>query len=251
MSEIQDQEIEVVKAEALATVASATSIVVASDSDLAHAASVLKDVAGMKKSLEDRRTFFVKPLNDQVKKINALFQELAVPLVDADFSIRKKVADYRNAQAEAARNEQERLNEIARQEQARLAEIARVEQARLNEIARKEQERLDKIAAKEQAKADKAAEKKGTEAPVIVAPTVVAAVVAPVPVVVAPVIAAPPKTVGNMVGRKVWKFKVTDPAIVPRSYLYVDEQMLRAAVRDGVREIPGVSIYQEEEITIR
>ena len=51
--------------------------------------------------------------------------------------------------------------------------------------------------------------------------------------------------------RKVWEFKITDPAMVPAQYLVVDEKLIRADVAAGVREIPGVEIYQTEKMTYR
>jgi hypothetical protein len=51
--------------------------------------------------------------------------------------------------------------------------------------------------------------------------------------------------------RKVWKFDVLDDELVPRDYLVVDESLIRKAMAAGVREIPGVRIYQDEQVTIR
>lgn len=60
--------------------------------------------------------------------------------------------------------------------------------------------------------------------------------------------AAPTKLAG---AAKVWKFKITDPSLVPREYLTVDETLVRRAVAGGSREIPGVEIYQEDQLRIR
>lgn len=46
--------------------------------------------------------------------------------------------------------------------------------------------------------------------------------------------------------KKVWKFEVLEEAEVPRAYLEVNESLIRRAVADGVREIPGVRIYEDE-----
>lgn len=51
--------------------------------------------------------------------------------------------------------------------------------------------------------------------------------------------------------RKVWKFKITDSAKVPREYMIIDDGKIREAVRNGIREIEGIKIYQEEIIVIR
>lgn len=51
--------------------------------------------------------------------------------------------------------------------------------------------------------------------------------------------------------KKVWKAEIMDETLVPREYLVVDQVAINKAVRDGVRSIPGVKIYQDEQISIR
>lgn len=201
MFDEQSKEIQEVKAQTGSVVETAQTIAIDNDADLENASGVLKTIADTKKEVEARRQFFVKPLNDQVKRINELFKGLAAPLLEADTMIRRKVSEYRAAQAE---------------------------------IARKEQERLNKLAAEQQARLDKKAEKKGVEAPKITAP----------------VVAAPPTKVGNVATRKVWKFEITDAGKVPAEYLVVDETKIRRDVNAGVREIPGVRIFQDEQIAV-
>ncbi len=198
----QSTEIQKITTQSGDIVGRATGLIVADDQGVETASLILKDISDTKKSIEDRRTFFVKPLNDQVKKINDLFKSIAAPLLVADERLRFKIKDYRAEQAA---------------------------------ILAKEQERLNKLAAKQQVKADIKAEEHGVE-PV----TVVAKQVAP-----------QASMIGNMVSKKVWKFKVIDAAIVPRDYLIVDETLIRKAVQSGLRDIQGVEIYQEEAIAIR
>lgn len=49
----------------------------------------------------------------------------------------------------------------------------------------------------------------------------------------------------------VWKHEVIDAGAVPRQYLIVDEMAIRAAIKAGIREIPGVRIFEEMEMRIR
>ena len=49
----------------------------------------------------------------------------------------------------------------------------------------------------------------------------------------------------------VWKHEVTDAAAVPRQYLIVDELAIRAAMKAGIRDIPGVRIFEEMEMRVR
>jgi hypothetical protein len=50
---------------------------------------------------------------------------------------------------------------------------------------------------------------------------------------------------------KTWTFEIDNLDLVPREYLLVDEVKIREAVREGVRTIPGVKIYQKEGISLR
>jgi hypothetical protein len=45
--------------------------------------------------------------------------------------------------------------------------------------------------------------------------------------------------------RKTWKAEVTDEGAVPREYCTVDTRKINAAVKAGVREIPGVRIFED------
>ena len=56
---------------------------------------------------------------------------------------------------------------------------------------------------------------------------------------------------GSATQRKVWKFEVTDAQAVPREYLVVNESLVRQHVANGVREIPGVRIYEDIQIALK
>ena len=49
----------------------------------------------------------------------------------------------------------------------------------------------------------------------------------------------------------VWKHEVTDAQAVPRQYLMVDDKALSAAVKAGIRDVPGVRIFEEAEMRVR
>jgi diketogulonate reductase-like aldo/keto reductase len=38
---------------------------------------------------------------------------------------------------------------------------------------------------------------------------------------------------------------------VPREYLAVDDTAIKAAIKAGIRSIPGVEIYEEAEVRVR
>lgn len=56
---------------------------------------------------------------------------------------------------------------------------------------------------------------------------------------------------GSASQRKVWKHEIEDEAKVSREYLMVDEAKVRQAVKQGVREIPGIRIFEYTEIAFR
>jgi len=51
--------------------------------------------------------------------------------------------------------------------------------------------------------------------------------------------------------RKVWVHEVVDLTQVPREYLCLDERQVRDAIKMGVREIPGIKIFEKADAIIR
>ena len=50
---------------------------------------------------------------------------------------------------------------------------------------------------------------------------------------------------------KKWKARITDEKIVPREYLGVDQVKVNDAIKSGVREIPGIEIFEESTVAVR
>lgn len=108
------------------------------------------------------------------------------------------------------------------------------------ELARREAERLQREAAEKlQAELNQQAAAKGVE-PVQVAPVALQQKQGPT---------RSDTAVASTV--MVWKHEVTDPKAVPREYLMVDDAAIKAAIRGGIREIPGVRIYEDAEMRVR
>lgn len=201
MIDEQSKELAEVKQTTEGMLVAGMELTIAGDVDLKIAADILQSIAKQKKLIESRRQFFVKPLNDQVKKINDLFKPLATKLAEVDMSIRGKVNKYRSDQAA---------------------------------IAAKEQKRLDDLAVKQQVRLDKKSEKTGVEAPKIIAPVVQAA----------------NTKVEGMTVRKTWTYEIVDEKLVPDEYYTIDPTKIRSAIRNEVREIPGIKIFQKEETVL-
>jgi len=79
----------------------------------------------------------------------------------------------------------------------------------------------------------------------------------PTPAPVVPIRAAEAARVVGSGGRvtataqTVWKAEVVDPAAVPRQFLMVNEAAIKAAVAGGMREIPGVRIFEDVRTVVR
>jgi len=56
---------------------------------------------------------------------------------------------------------------------------------------------------------------------------------------------------GTAYQRTTWEFEIEDEAQVPGEYKVADERLIRAAVKAGIRQIPGVKIYQKTQTQIR
>jgi hypothetical protein len=50
---------------------------------------------------------------------------------------------------------------------------------------------------------------------------------------------------------KVWTFEIMAHELIPLEYLMPDEAKIKAAIKSGVREIPGIAIFQKDQLTLR
>lgn len=56
---------------------------------------------------------------------------------------------------------------------------------------------------------------------------------------------------GQLYTQKKWDFTVDDSKAIPVEYLTLDDKKIKEAIANGVRNIPGVQIFQKEEIVMR
>ena len=199
---LQDKQVLVIQKESKDVVTRAENFQIISEESASTANKVLHWIAQKKKELEDRRKFFVQPLNDHVKRINAEFKEVTEPLEKADGIIRGKVIEWR---------------------------------AKIEMEIQKKNEELRKKAEKEREKQEKKAEAKGEVPP---APT-------PIPVVELP------KSIDGVSTMKVWTYEILDIGKVPIDFMVLDSVAVIRAIRQGVRDIPGLRIFQKETIQVR
>lgn len=224
-----------VPAEQLARIERLGALTIASQEQELEAVDGLSFIQSVRRSLEKARKDLVGPLNDRVKAVNDGFRRLSDPIEKAEASVKSSLLSWRQAEAKRIADEQVR---IARENAEREAR-AKQEEERL----RKEKEEAARKEAEEAGlSTEDAAEYGKLEAADVPAAAPLAEVPPP----------PPPTTVRSTLGaatiRKTWAFEVEDERLIPRAYLQVNETAIRCAVNSGVREIPGIRIFERESI---
>jgi hypothetical protein len=172
------------------------------------------------KQVKDRRRsveqFFtpMKQAQDAAKRVILDAERKALsPLQTAEAHLQQQVTNYRI--------EQERMDRQRRQ-QAQEEESARIKQAREREAEAARAAGREKLAI--------AIEKAPIDTPKVNVPSSLPAV-------------------GRITRRKVWKFKVVDPALVPAEFLIPDEKKIGERVREQQEQcaIPGIEVWAEDK----
>ncbi|MDZ4228522.1 MAG: hypothetical protein U1E54_04730 [Candidatus Levybacteria bacterium] len=259
-------------------------LIIAKKEDVQIATSIMKDCQLTEKELEAKRLEITKPLNDFITEVNVLFRETATPILQAKSDIKQKILVWNQEQerikleeerkrfeAEQARLrklEEERLLREKIELEKRLAEEAKLkaeqerlrkleeerlrkefeankaseeEQARLKAIADKqrlerekiEQEKLEIIRKNREIEEEKlriAEEKKEMTRKWI----------------------ADQKALIEGKDRKVkgivnlWTYEIIDEALLPRVFCSPDSKKINEAIKQGIREIEGLRIYENK-----
>ena len=213
-----------------ALVEQAKSVSVTSPAAQEQASELLQAIAQMRKEIAD--TF--KPMKDAAFKAHRTVcdqeKNLDAPLLEAERRLKNAIGGF-----------------IA--EQQRLArEAEEAERRRLQEDAdRKAQEESQRLAIEDAVALE--AEGRVEEAEAVLANPVP---VAPVRVAPAPVVPDVARVKG-VSSRTVWKFRILDETKIPRDYLLVNEQAIRAVVArtNGKIQIPGVEVYADQQVAVR
>jgi hypothetical protein len=202
-------------AQAVKPVVDEETAAVASDA-LVKVSTALKRAEKLRKDAKD-------PYQETGRKIDAEFSEVKSPLEGIEARLKQEILTY-----------QERLTQ------------ERAEAARKAEEHQREEEAATRKREEEQRKREEEAKAAGTAPPEPPPPP---------PEPPPPLPAPAPRvrhTGGGSVGvRRVWKFEVFDPSLLPREYTEPAMGALRQAVNDGERNIPGVRIYQDGGVNVR
>ena len=266
---------------AMAALAEARTLTVVDQGSYEFAAGKVQGYKGQRKRLEDLRVFLTGPLNKIVKSYNDRFRQPLADLDEAEATIERSMTGYRAEQARMAEEARRRAEEAARVQREAAERKAREELAKAEaEAARKreEEDRQRRLAEEAAARAraakeagDKAAaaaaekeleeaqaaERKAREQAEKVAAAGQARAATSIEqaqnIQAAPPVYVPPPAAAGSSARETWDFEITDPALVPREYLLVNDKAIRGVVKalKGNANIPGVRAYKTETLAFR
>lgn len=199
-------------------------IQVISDESKSTGIDILSDIKKNMKTVEEKRKEYKQQYLDKCRDIDELAKKFSIPLNDMYNSLNKKLIDYHTEQkkieVEAERKRQQEFEKKEAEKKEREAKIqAEIDAVEDNKEKLKLQHKLERSASKETmlpVESDNQVESKT-------------------------------KTdKATMSYTSVWKFKVDDKAKVPMEYLIPDEVKIGKMVRAGLRELPGVTIWEHE-----
>lgn len=247
---VRDQE-----AQQVLTVAKA--IVITTPEQYQDAAQVFTQIKQKIKDLEAQRTSITGPINASLKTINDMFRRPKEALEAALSYYERPMAAFqreerrkRNEAEEKARLERETLEreaiQKAEEEQKRLDEIRLQQQ----EAARQAEQAANPVAAflaKQKVEALKEEEQETIQATTdAIRESAMAARALPAEYV-------PKTTAAGTRANTVWRFRVIDPALVPREFLMIDEKKLgeHARTMKEKAQVAGVEFFDEIKIGVR
>jgi len=219
-----------------------TQLAITSTVEQTKAIDMSNQIKARIKRVEELRLFFVEDLTRKVNEINKEFRAVRKPLEDMLGLIDSKLIEWRKkemARIDAERKiEEERKRKEWEKEQARLAKIAEKEAeaerkrlAKLDLSKKEEKAELKRIDEEKQTKIEEA--QKGEfdfdDSDFQQSKTV-------------------HSDTGSATFKKVMDFDVIDPLKIPREYMQVDLVAIRKAVKAGVKNIPGVNIFETEVV---
>ncbi len=228
------------KAEELESIEKVKGLQILNPQREAQAVDALAIVRRLLKAAEKSRKELVDPFNLKVKKINAAFDAMTKDLETANAMLTGSIRDWRESERQRIADEQARVaRENAEREAAQKAETDRIA---------KEMAARTEIEAKAVGMTEADAQKLG----VLVAQDEIAAIT-PAPVEIAPVqrgnVAHGDLASGH--SQMPWAFEILDGSQVPVAYCSPDSKKIGEAVKAGVRDMPGVRIFQKKQIVTK
>ena len=181
-------------------------------------ADFVKQINACQKDADDRRVKAKAPYLEAGKTIDAFFKQIGDELGGVKTAVIARLSSYQQKRAEAERRRREdearRLAEEAAKREAEAGTMDALDEAieAHGEARKAEAEAAAKAADMHRARGDYGA---------------VASI------------------------RTTWNFQLLSLALVPREYLSLNEQAVRAAIKAGKREIPGLMIFEQQQTVVR
>lgn len=199
------------------------------------AQNTLQQIKAIANKLEEKRVELVKPSQEYVKTIQTLYHDINKPLEACTKILKDQLSKY----AEILRQERIANEKRIRDEQKKVQD----ELDRQKALEAKEKEELEKLFGASDE----------TELEVAHSEIESAAIENQQKVSELQTQSALKANEENKVkGEKlVWEFEIEKQMLVPERFKIVDDKIIRAAIAAGMREIPGVRIFQKTIIQVR
>jgi len=241
---------------------------VVDEQSLKLSVSLGSEAKKLNRTIETRRKEVINDPQDFIRGVNAFCKLLTDPLAEAEAAIKRQVSMYQSRIEMERRKQEEAARRAAQELQEKLRREAEEENRKVREEAvRKAEKELKERQAKEAeargqetetiAEAEKRAKREAIELEAARKKAEEEAKAAEIeaPVVLSPVIPKQESVTRTEAGaayqRKSWEFEVVTLEEVPREYLILDEKHVRDAVRMGIRQIPGIRIFETTKTVIR
>ena len=225
----------------------AAAINISNDDGLKFAVALGGEAKKIVKAIDARKKDVTADASEYVKSVNGFCKIFTDKLSLVETTLKQKITAYQIKVELDRRKQEEAARKAAAELQAKLdAEAAEANRKAREEAARKaEEEAIAKNASEaEIAAAKKAAEDEAAKHE-ITAPQL------PDMVIPKQETVTRTETGTSSYQVKTWKCYVQSPDLVPREYCVPDGRLLNQAVKQGIREIPGCSIVEENSTRFR
>ncbi len=171
----------------------------------------------------------------------------ATEILSTIATVKKKAEEQRKILVQPLQQKEKEINQAFKEALAPLVTADTVLRGKIQDyhayqekLRLEEEERLRKLAEKEQKRLEKKAEKRGETPP------------PPMPIPIVPQVAKTVKTeAGSASIKTYWTWELVDINKVPREYMELNEKAVNMAVKMGIREIPGIRIFQTQTVAVR
>ncbi|MCO5252587.1 MAG: hypothetical protein M9949_14360 [Candidatus Kapabacteria bacterium] len=188
-------------------------VVVNSVTSLSYAKDLVKKSSTIEKTIEKQRKDLTAPILQEKRQIDEYAKKLTEDLTAAIKGLRSQILRF-EVELEKARQEELRRIEEAKREELRIADEARKAAEASGEVPEIPVESTINSMVLDNRKQELEADK-------------------------------------SKAIRKVWKYEITNENEIPREYLEINHSYIKNAIAAGTREIPGVKIYQADQLVIR